>query len=100
MARRGAVQLPVQSARCAVWPTAIFRHAAKPFVTGGSGDARNAAALVFFLFDLLYLDGEPIGPLLLIERKERLRQLLPTSSQQRRYNCDISENAFAVTPPN
>jgi hypothetical protein len=32
--------------------------------------------LVFFLFDLLYLDGEMIGTAPLRERKERLRQLL------------------------
>jgi bifunctional non-homologous end joining protein LigD len=37
----------------------------------GSGDA-----LVFFLFDLLHLDGEAIGAKPLKERKERLRALL------------------------
>ena len=36
----------------------------------------NADALVFFLFDLLYLDGEVISSGPLRERKERLRGLL------------------------
>ena len=41
-----------------------------------ASDAGNADALVFFLFDLLYLDGEMISTAPLRERKERLRQLL------------------------
>src|SRR3954447_25195473 len=36
----------------------------------------NAAALVFFLFDLLFLDGEDLMPAPLRERKARLQQLL------------------------
>jgi len=39
-------------------------------------DAGNADALVFFLFDLLYLDGEAISTTPLRERMERLGQLL------------------------
>jgi bifunctional non-homologous end joining protein LigD len=34
--------------------------------------------LVFFLFDLLYLDGETIGSAPLIDRKRRLQELLAT----------------------
>src|ERR1700739_876966 len=41
-----------------------------------ASDSGNAAALVFFLFDLLYLDGEDLWSQPLIERKERLRALL------------------------
>jgi DNA ligase D-like protein (predicted ligase) len=41
-----------------------------------ASDAGNADALVFFLFDLLYLDGEVISTAPLRERKERLRGLL------------------------
>jgi DNA ligase D-like protein (predicted ligase) len=41
-----------------------------------ASDGGNADALVFFLFDLLYLDGEMISTAPLGERKERLRQLL------------------------
>jgi bifunctional non-homologous end joining protein LigD len=41
-----------------------------------ASDSGNAAALVFFLFDLLHLDGEDLRPRPLIERKERLGALL------------------------
>jgi DNA ligase D-like protein (predicted ligase) len=41
-----------------------------------ASDAGNAAGLVFFLFDLLYLDGEDLTARPLIERKERLAALL------------------------
>ena len=41
-----------------------------------ASDAGIADALVFFLFDLLYLDGDAISAAPLRERKERLRQLL------------------------
>jgi ATP-dependent DNA ligase len=46
-----------------------------------ASDAGNAEALVFFLFDLLYLDGEVISAATLHEPKERLRQLLLTPLQ-------------------
>ena len=38
-----------------------------------ASDSDNAASLVFFLFDLLYLDGEDLRSRPLVERKERLR---------------------------
>src|SRR5262249_5335284 len=41
-----------------------------------ASDSGNAAALVFFLFDLLYLDREDLRPRPLIERKERLGVVL------------------------
>jgi DNA ligase D-like protein (predicted ligase) len=41
-----------------------------------ASDAGNAAGLVFFLFDLLHLDGEDLTARPLIERKERLAGLL------------------------
>jgi DNA ligase D-like protein (predicted ligase) len=41
-----------------------------------ASDTGNAEALVFFLFDLLHLDGEAIAPMPLTERKERLHDLL------------------------
>jgi hypothetical protein len=40
-----------------------------------ASDADNAVGLVFFLFDLLYLDGEDLTARPLIERKERLAGL-------------------------
>jgi DNA ligase D-like protein (predicted ligase) len=41
-----------------------------------ASDTGNSGALVFFLFDLLHLDGEAIASMPLVERKERLRGLL------------------------
>jgi DNA ligase D-like protein (predicted ligase) len=41
-----------------------------------ASDAGNARALIFFLFDLLHLDGETISAMPFKERKERLRKLL------------------------
>jgi bifunctional non-homologous end joining protein LigD len=41
-----------------------------------ASDTRSSEALVFFLFDLLHLDGEAIAPMPVTERKERLRALL------------------------
>jgi bifunctional non-homologous end joining protein LigD len=41
-----------------------------------ASDTGNGDALVFFLFDLLHLDGEPVSARPLTERKERLRTLL------------------------
>ena len=41
-----------------------------------ASDSGNSDALVFFLFDLLHLDGEAIHELPLRDRKERLRDLL------------------------
>jgi ATP-dependent DNA ligase len=37
-----------------------------------ASDTGNSGALVFFLFDLLHLDGEAIAPMPVTERKERL----------------------------
>jgi len=41
-----------------------------------ASDSRNADNLVFFLFDLLFLDGEDLTALPLIERKARLAAIL------------------------
>jgi ATP-dependent DNA ligase len=41
-----------------------------------ASDTGNGEALVFFLFDLIHLDGEAISPQRLKDRKERLRALL------------------------
>jgi bifunctional non-homologous end joining protein LigD len=41
-----------------------------------ASDTGNSVPLVFFLFDLLHLDGEAIAPMPVTERKERLRALL------------------------
>jgi bifunctional non-homologous end joining protein LigD len=41
-----------------------------------ASDAGNAAGLVYFIFDLLHLNGDDVGARPLIERKERLVALL------------------------
>ena len=41
-----------------------------------ASDSRNADNLVFFLFDLLFLDGHDLRALPLIERKDRLKTLV------------------------
>jgi ATP dependent DNA ligase domain/ATP dependent DNA ligase C terminal region len=51
-----------------------------------ASDSGNADALVFFLFDLLYLDGEVISAVTLHERKERLRQLLSNVGTPLQYS--------------
>jgi len=50
-----------------------------------ASDSGNAAALVFFLFDLLYLDGEDFSGRPLVQRKERLAALLSNVSSPLHY---------------
>ena len=56
------------------------------FATSDSG---NAAALVLFLFDLLYLDGEDLRERPLIERKERLSALLASAAPSLHYSDHV-----------
>ena len=51
-----------------------------------ASDSGNAGALVFFLFDLLYLNGEAISDAPLRERKERLRDLLSNAAAPLQYS--------------
>jgi ATP-dependent DNA ligase len=52
-----------------------------------ASDVGNVDALVFFLFDLLCLDGEVISAAPLHERKEHLRHLLSNVGTPLQY-CD------------
>jgi bifunctional non-homologous end joining protein LigD len=52
-----------------------------------ASDSGNAASLMFFLFDLLHLDGEDLCARPLIERKERLAALLSNAGSPLHY-CD------------
>jgi len=54
-----------------------------------ASDSGNAAALVFFLFDLLHLDGEDLCPRPLIERKGRLGTLLADAAPSLHYSDHI-----------
>jgi ATP dependent DNA ligase domain len=51
-----------------------------------ASDSGNADALIFFLFDLLYLDGEVISAAPLRGRKERLRDLLSKAGAPLQYS--------------
>ena len=68
-----------------------------------ASDAGNAKALVFFLFDLLHLDGEAIGAKPLEVRKDRLRALLSEALSPLQYSdyqagrgLDFYEHACAL----
>src|ERR1700736_2537727 len=54
-----------------------------------ASDSGNAAAFVFFLFDLLYLDGDDLRPQPLIERKERLSALLVNAAPCLHYSDHV-----------
>jgi DNA ligase D-like protein (predicted ligase) len=54
-----------------------------------ASDRGNAPSLVFFLFDLLCLDGEDLRPRPLIERKERLRALLENAAPCLHYSDHV-----------
>jgi bifunctional non-homologous end joining protein LigD len=51
-----------------------------------ASDTGNAAALVFFLFDPLHLDGEDLRPRPLIERKDSLAALLANAPSPLHYS--------------
>ena len=51
-----------------------------------ASDAGNAAGLVFFIFDLLHLDGDDVSVLPLIERKARLAELLANVASPLHYS--------------
>jgi len=61
-----------------------------------ASDRADAAALVFFLFDLLHHDGEDLRPRPLIERKERLRALLANAGPCLRYSDHVIRQGPAL----
>src|SRR6266581_273896 len=72
LASLGARQAYLDGELCGVRPDGITSFS----MIQAASDSGNAAALVFFLFDLLYLDGEDLCPRPLQERKARLAALL------------------------
>jgi bifunctional non-homologous end joining protein LigD len=79
----GARQAYLDGELCGVGPDGITSFGMIQLAS----DAGNAAGLAFFLFDLLYLDGEDLMPRPLIERKERLAALLSNVTSPLQY-CD------------
>src|SRR5271155_5576833 len=67
---------------CGVRPDGITSFSMIQMVS----DAGNAAGLVFFLFDLLHLDGEDLTARPLTERKTRLAGLLESARSSLHYN--------------
>jgi ATP-dependent DNA ligase len=67
---------------CGVFPDGITSFSMIQLAS----DAGNAAGLVFFLFDLLHLDGDDLGARPLIERKARLAALLSNVAPPLHYS--------------
>ena len=64
---------------CGVFPDGITSFS----MIQAASDAGNAAGLVYFIFDLLHLDGDDVAARPLIERKARLAALLSDAAEQR-----------------
>ena len=78
---------------CGVGPDGITSFNIVQFAS----DRGNAAALVFFLFDLLYLDSEDLRQRPLIERKERLHTVLADAEPCLHYSDHASDRARRFT---
>src|SRR5882724_3618025 len=76
-----ATQAYLDGELCGVRPDGITSFS----MIQAASDSGNAAGLVFFLFDLLYLDGEDLCARPLIERKARLATLLSNVSSPLHY---------------
>jgi DNA ligase D-like protein (predicted ligase) len=72
VAALGARRAYLDGELCGVFPDGLTSFG----MIQAASDAGNAAGLVFFIFDLLHLDGEDVGARPLIERKARLAALL------------------------
>jgi ATP-dependent DNA ligase len=79
----GARQAYLDGELCGVGPDGITSFSMIQLAS----DAGNAAGLVFFLFDLLHLDGEDLMPRPLVDRKQRLAVLLSNVMSPLQY-CD------------
>ena len=100
VAALGAQQAYIDGELCGVFPDGITSFG---MIQAASG-AGNAAGLVFFIFDLLHLDGDDISARPLIERKARLAALLSNvnsalhySDHQRGHGRAFHEKACAMS---
>jgi DNA ligase D-like protein (predicted ligase) len=78
----GARQAYLDGEFCGVYPDGITSFG----MIQAASDAGNAAGLVYFIFDLLHLDGEDVSALPLIERKARLAALLSNAGPPLHYS--------------
>src|SRR5262245_15538125 len=81
----GTRQAYLDGELCGVGPDGITSFS----IVQLASDSGNAAALVFFLFDLLHLDGEDLRARPLIERKERLGALLVNAAPSLHYSDHV-----------
>jgi ATP-dependent DNA ligase len=77
----GARRAYLDGELCGMFPDGITSFS----MIQAASDAGNAAGLVFFIFDLLHLDGDDVGARPLIERKERLTELLSGAAPPLHY---------------
>jgi hypothetical protein len=82
VASLGAGQAYLNGELCGVRPDGITSFGTIQLAS----DSGNAAALVFFLFDFLYLDGDDVAARPLIERKELLAELLSQAGSPLHYS--------------
>ena len=85
VAALGAQQAYLDGELCGVGADGISRFS----IVQAASDAGNAAALVFYLFDLLYLDGADLTATPLIERKAHLAGLLPANGSPLHYSDHV-----------
>jgi ATP-dependent DNA ligase len=78
----GARQAFLDGEFCGVYPDGITSLG----MIQAASDAGNVAGLVYFIFDLLHLDGEDVSALPLIERKARLADLLSDAGPPLHYS--------------
>jgi ATP-dependent DNA ligase len=76
VASLGARQAYLDGELCGLRPDGITSFS----MIQAASDSGNAAPLVYFLFDLLYVDGEDLCARPLIERKARLATLLSNAT--------------------
>jgi len=94
VASLGAKQAYLDGELCGVGPDGITSFS----MIQAASDSGNAAALVFFLFDLLHLDGEDLYPRPLIERKARLAELLANAHSPTTLPTEGSSMPAAPAP--
>jgi len=77
---------------------ALDRHRVPDFAALQAAlSERRTAKLTYFVFDLLFLDGEDLRPLPLVERKRRLQALLPDGRARHiRYVENFKAKADAI----
>jgi ATP-dependent DNA ligase len=78
----GARRAYLDGELCGMFPDGIISFS----MIQAASDAGNAAGLVFFIFDLLHLDGDDVGARPLIERKTRLTELLSGAAPPLHYS--------------